>query len=69
MIVQPSSIDTFIKRDNVIDTNVLLQAYQWKGIEMDAVLDQLAHWRCFSGRVRQRIARISFEQLRLRLAQ
>lgn len=42
LIVQPSPLDFFIKRAKiVIDTNVLLQAYQWKGIEMDAVLDQL----------------------------
>lgn len=42
MIVQPNPVDYFIKQAIiVIDTNVLLQAYQWKGIEMDAVLDKL----------------------------
>ncbi|KAF6558316.1 DUF4935 domain-containing protein [Paenibacillus sp. EKM202P] len=42
MIVQPKPLEYFIKKAKiVIDTNVLLQAYQYKGIEIEKVLEQL----------------------------
>lgn len=42
MIVQPKPLEYFIKTAKiVIDTNVLLQAYQWKGVEIEKVLEPL----------------------------
>ncbi|MNW42879.1 hypothetical protein D3C74_200630 [compost metagenome] len=51
MVIQPKPLEYFIKKARiVIDTNILLQAYQWKGVEIEKVLEQL-EWFSKQGRL------------------
>lgn len=51
MIIQPKPLEYFVRSATlVIDTNVLLQAYQWRGADIENTLEQL-EWFAKHGRL------------------